>query len=172
MSPPWSPSRSSSSPKRSSHTAAASASRPRRSSSSLASPSPSTPHCSRPSPDAPPAGAGIVSGDGPVFVEADRITREELQLATRNHGMPLEALCYPITPLGLHYLLIHYAVADVDPDSWSLEVTGAVDHPLRLSLADLRGRPPSTSVATMECAGNGRALLDPRPLSQPWLLEA
>jgi DMSO/TMAO reductase YedYZ molybdopterin-dependent catalytic subunit len=25
---------------------------------------------------------------------------------------------------------------------------------------------------TMECAGNGRARLDPRPVSQPWLLEA
>jgi DMSO/TMAO reductase YedYZ molybdopterin-dependent catalytic subunit len=25
---------------------------------------------------------------------------------------------------------------------------------------------------TLECAGNGRALYDPRPLSQPWLLEA
>jgi sulfane dehydrogenase subunit SoxC len=24
----------------------------------------------------------------------------------------------------------------------------------------------------MECAGNGRALLDPRPASQPWVLEA
>ena len=24
----------------------------------------------------------------------------------------------------------------------------------------------------MECAGNGRARLDPRPISQPWLLEA
>ena len=24
----------------------------------------------------------------------------------------------------------------------------------------------------MECAGNGRALLEPRPVSQPWLLEA
>src|SRR5204862_1112722 len=24
----------------------------------------------------------------------------------------------------------------------------------------------------MECAGNGRARLDPRPVSQPWLLEA
>ena len=25
---------------------------------------------------------------------------------------------------------------------------------------------------TLECAGNGRAPLDPRPVSQPWLLEA
>ena len=25
---------------------------------------------------------------------------------------------------------------------------------------------------TMECAGNGRARLNPRPVSQPWILEA
>ncbi len=28
------------------------------------------------------------------------ISVEELQLAARNHGMPLEALAYDITPLG------------------------------------------------------------------------
>jgi len=37
-----------------------------------------------------------------------RNSLEELQLAARNHGMPLEALRYPITCAGLHYLLIHY----------------------------------------------------------------
>ena len=35
------------------------------------------------------------------------ISLEELQLAARNHGMPLEALRHEITPLGLHYLLTH-----------------------------------------------------------------
>ena len=38
----------------------------------------------------------------------------ELQLAARNHGMPLEALRYPVTPPGLHYLLIHYDIPAVD----------------------------------------------------------
>jgi DMSO/TMAO reductase YedYZ molybdopterin-dependent catalytic subunit len=108
----------------------------------------------------------------PQFIEADRFTRAELQLATRNHGMPLEALRYPITPTGLHYLLTHYDIADVDPEHWHLEVDGAVERPLRLGIDDLRTRERLTAVVTMECAGNGRALLDPRPLSQPWLLEA
>jgi hypothetical protein len=36
---------------------------------------------------------------------ADGITPEELQLAARNHGMPLEALAADVTPVGLHYLL-------------------------------------------------------------------
>ena len=40
----------------------------------------------------------------------DPIRLEELQLAARNHGMPLEALRYPVTPVGLHYLLIHYDI--------------------------------------------------------------
>jgi sulfane dehydrogenase subunit SoxC len=34
---------------------------------------------------------------------AEGISREELQLAARNHGMPLEALRYDVTPAGLHY---------------------------------------------------------------------
>jgi DMSO/TMAO reductase YedYZ molybdopterin-dependent catalytic subunit len=97
------------------------------------------------------------------------ISREELQLAARNHGMPLEALRWSITPVGLHYLLIHYDVPVVDPASWRLEVAGRVRRRLSLSLDELRALPATELVATMECAGNGRALLEPRPLSQPWL---
>jgi sulfane dehydrogenase subunit SoxC len=100
------------------------------------------------------------------------VSMEELQLATRNHGMPLEALRYPVTPVGLHYLLIHYDIPAVDPAAWSLVVDGRVRQPLDLSIATLRGMPSTTRALTMECAGNGRALLDPRPASQPWLLEA
>jgi DMSO/TMAO reductase YedYZ molybdopterin-dependent catalytic subunit len=97
----------------------------------------------------------------------------ELQLAARNHGMPLEALRYPVTPAGLHYLLIHYDIPVVDPATFALTVEGRVQRPLSLSLDDLRGRPAVELEVTMECAGNGRALLpDPRPLSQPWLAEA
>ena len=33
-------------------------------------------------------------------------------------------------------------------------------------------RPSRTVAVTMECAGNGRALLTPRPIIQLWLLEA
>src|SRR4051812_4480452 len=98
------------------------------------------------------------------------ISLEELQLAARNHGLPLEALRYPITPVGLHYLLIHYDIPVVDPEAYRLEVRGR--RALSLSLADLRARPAVELPTTMECAGNGRARLDPRPISQPWLNEA
>jgi len=97
---------------------------------------------------------------------------EELQLATRNHGAPLEALRYAVTPIGLHYLLIHFDIPDVDPDTWRLEIGGEVERPLSLSLQDIRTRPAVTQAITMECAGNGRARVQPHVVSQPWLLEA
>src|SRR5207244_11819067 len=96
----------------------------------------------------------------------------ELQLAVRNHGMPLEALRYPVTPVGLHYLLTHYDIPAVDPGTFALTVGGRVARPLTFSLDDLRARPATELEVTMECAGNGRAFLSPRPLSQPWLAEA
>jgi DMSO/TMAO reductase YedYZ molybdopterin-dependent catalytic subunit len=98
------------------------------------------------------------------------ISLEELQLAARNHGMPLEALRWPVTPVGLHYLLTHYDVPVVDPGSWRLAVHG--ERELELSLDELRTRPAAELTVTMECAGNGRARFDPRPVSQPWLNEA
>ncbi|MDP9465482.1 MAG: sulfite oxidase [Actinomycetota bacterium] len=107
-----------------------------------------------------------------MFGEAGQISLQELQLATRNHGMPLEILRYPRTPIGLHYLLIHFDVPHVDPADWRLQIGGRVSTPLQLSLDDVKGRAPMSETVTMECAGNGRALLEPRPLSQPWLQEA
>src|SRR4051795_12521307 len=100
-----------------------------------------------------------------------------MPLAARRHpvtpgrpphpAMPLEALRSPVTPVGLHYLLIHYDVPAVDPDAWRLTVGE-----LELTLDELRARPAAEHTVTMECAGNGRARLEPRPVSQPWLLEA
>src|SRR2546423_408011 len=100
------------------------------------------------------------------------ITPEELQLAVRNHSMPLEALRHTITPVGLHYLLIHFDIPMVDATQYELAVGGRVRKPLRLTLEDISSRPATTLAVTLECAGNGRARLSPRPMSQPWLGEA
>jgi DMSO/TMAO reductase YedYZ molybdopterin-dependent catalytic subunit len=110
------------------------------------------------------APAGTVAGEG--------ITAAELRLAARNHGLPLEALRHDLTPAGLHYLLIHYDIPAVDPEAFRLEITGAVKSPMALSLGAIRSRQRTDDTITFECAGNGRALLEPRPISQPWLTEA
>ena len=111
-------------------------------------------------------------GDGSGIAQTDGLYTEELQLALRNHGMPLEALRYPITPTGLHYLLIHYDIPEVNAEEWRLKITGLVGKPLELTLDEIKKRPRLTMPVAMECAGNGRALFAPRRISQPWLLEA
>src|SRR5215218_7023929 len=113
-----------------------------------------------------PAGRARVAGPG------EGIGLDELALAARNHGMPLEALRYDVTPPGLHYVLTHYDIPAVDAGSSRLEVVGAVERPLSLGVDELMRRPTVTSRVLLECAGNGRARLEPRPVSQPWLLEA
>lgn len=102
--------------------------------------------------------------------QVGRYTREELSLAARNSGMPLEALRYDVTPVGLHYLLIHF---DIPPENavGPLRVDGMVRQPATFSLEALRRLPQATVRATMECAGNGRAQMSPRYPSMPWLEE-
>jgi len=114
-------------------------------------------------------------GDNQTAELPDSITtsseyrREELELALRNREMPLEALRYEVTPTGLHYLLTHFDIPSVDTASWRLAVDGAVDRPLTLTLDELRALPEQSIAVTLECAGNGRGLLHPRPIGQPWL---
>ena len=110
--------------------------------------------------------------EAPPGTTNGEVSLDELRLAARNHGLPLEALRHDLTPAGLHYLLIHFDIPVVDAASWRLEIGGAVARPLSLTLDDLRARPAESRVVTLECAGNGRARLEPRPISQPWLTEA
>jgi DMSO/TMAO reductase YedYZ molybdopterin-dependent catalytic subunit len=98
---------------------------------------------------------------------ATGISQDELQLAARNHALPLEALREPITPIGLHYLLIHFDIPRVDIATWRLRVGD-----LELTLDELKQRETRTVAVTLECAGNGRTLMSPRWQSQPWIQEA
>ncbi|THA77261.1 sulfite oxidase [Streptomyces sp. A0592] len=118
------------------------------------------------------ASARDVSAPARIAPAGEGIGQEELALAARNHGLPLEALRYEVTPPGLHYVLVHYDIPAADADGWRLTVGGRVGTPLSLDLDALRALPAVTRRVTMECAGNGRALLSPRPVSQPWLVEA
>jgi DMSO/TMAO reductase YedYZ molybdopterin-dependent catalytic subunit len=108
-----------------------------------------------------------------VLIQADPpLSLQELELAFRNRGMPLEGMRYDVTPTGMHYLLIHWDIPETDAASWRVSIGGAVSTPLSLTMDEIRARPAITMPVTMECAGNGRATLTPRPLGQPWLHEA
>src|SRR3954452_10462372 len=107
-----------------------------------------------------------------AFADGPEFTRDEVRLALRNPGMPLEALRHPVTPIGMHYVLVHFDVPALDAAAHELVVDGSVRTPVRLSMDDLRARPAVTTPVVMECAGSGRAHLTPRPVSAPWHDEA
>lgn len=102
----------------------------------------------------------------------DTFCFQEVQLAFRNRGMPAEGLRLPITPTGMHYLLNHWDIPVVESSTWQLPVTGHVENPVKLDLTTLKKLPVVKMPVTMECAGNGRAFMKPRPINQPWTHDA
>lgn len=100
---------------------------------------------------------------------AGDFAREEVGLANRNSGMPLEALRHDVTPAGMHFLLIHFDVPFVaSAEEWRVELGGCVRNALSLSVAEIQKFPARTLRVTLECAGNGRANFVPRWQTQPW----
>lgn len=108
---------------------------------------------------------GKTTEDG-IFSEA------EVRLANRNSGILLEALALDVTPTGLHYLLNHFDVPLLDAADHGLSFEGAFESPFSLTMQEVMSLPQVTRPVTLECAGNGRAGVSPRPHSMPWAYEA
>jgi DMSO/TMAO reductase YedYZ molybdopterin-dependent catalytic subunit len=91
-------------------------------------------------------------------MQGARIVR---QAAPENLESDFGALSDFITPTEQHYVRNHFAMPQVDLAAWTLQVRGAVGQPLTLTLEQLRAMPKVSRVVTLECAGNGRAFLNP-----------
>lgn len=89
-----------------------------------------------------------------------------------NAEAPLAALSGSITPVEDFYVRNNFIPPDLDAESWRLRVHGLVRSPLTLDLADLRQLPRVSRRVTLECAGNGRRLMDPTPGGTAWELGA
>src|ERR1700709_170631 len=70
----------------------------------------------------------------------------------------------PITPNNAFFVRYHLADVplDIDPDKFTLEIKGKVDHPLKLSLKDIRKLRSVDLVAVNQCSGNSRGFSTPR----------
>jgi sulfite dehydrogenase (cytochrome) subunit A len=70
----------------------------------------------------------------------------------------------PITPNNAFFVRYHLADVplNIDPDTFTLEVKGKVDRPLKLSLKDIRKLKATEIVAVNQCSGNSRGFLEPR----------
>ena len=64
----------------------------------------------------------------------------------------------PITPRDQFFTTQHYGHPDVDPAAFRLTISGLVDRPVSLSLAELREMPSTDLVFGFECSGNRRPL--------------
>lgn len=89
-----------------------------------------------------------------------------------NEEAPLRALAGPVTPTEHFYQRTNFLVPRIDAAAWMLRIDGDVRFPLTLTLDDIKALPSRTVTVTMECAGNGRALLTPLPPGHPWALGA
>ena len=85
--------------------------------------------------------------------------------APYNAEAPPEALAGEITPTELHYVRSNFPLPDHDG---TLEIGGAVENPITLTLDDLRAMPAHERAVTLECAGNGRLEMRPLPTGEPW----
>ncbi len=86
-----------------------------------------------------------------------------------NAETPLEGLRDDLTPTALHYVRSNF---DLPDHPGTLTISGAVEQPITLSVADLQMIGSETLSATLECAGNGRVGLMPLPTGEPWTGQA
>jgi DMSO/TMAO reductase YedYZ molybdopterin-dependent catalytic subunit len=111
--------------------------------------------------DQPPAAprSAVVAPDPRLVM----VSREPLNAET-----PLPEQLGVITPTPLFYVRGHFPIPTVSADDWRLTLDGEVARPLQLTYAELRALPSKTLLATLECAGNGRAGLEPQADGEPW----
>lgn len=108
--------------------------------------------------------AGAISpGAGASAWAPETVTDEPYNAQT-----PPAALAEPVTPAGALFVRDHFGIPRTPPRAWRLRLEGAVAAPFSLGLDELLGLPRRELDVVVECAGNGRSLMTPRPPGLPW----
>ena len=124
------------------------------------------------------AGAAAIAIAGrvpcPDFAEAQGLAPGKKKLIIRSLRFydletPVNLFDTFITPVDLFFVRNHMSEpTEFDADTYRLRVMGEVEHPLELSLRELKKMQASTVINTLECAGNGRAFHDPKVPGVQW----
>ena len=85
-----------------------------------------------------------------------------------NAETPLAEQIGLITPMPLFYVRNNFALPGISAPAWRLSVGGEVERAYQLTYDELRCLPSRSLLATLECAGNGRAGLQPPAAGEPW----
>jgi DMSO/TMAO reductase YedYZ molybdopterin-dependent catalytic subunit len=85
-----------------------------------------------------------------------------------NAETPLEELAHARTPTASFFVRNNHPEPELPAGTHRIAVEGAVKTPFTLSPAELTRGPLRELTVTLECAGNGRALMAPLPEGEPW----
>src|ERR671922_153206 len=123
------------------------------------------------------AGAAAIAIAGrvpcPDFAEAQGLAPGKKKLIIRSLRFydletPVNLFDTFITPVDLFFVRNHMSEpTEFDADTYRLRVMGEVEHPLELSLRELKKMQASTVINTLECAGDADERLNPG--EAPWL---
>jgi sulfite dehydrogenase (cytochrome) subunit A len=112
------------------------------------------------------------SGNGPEMVKYPE-KKEMILLTDRPPQLetPLKVFREDITPNDYFFVRWHLSqiLTKIDIDTFRLNVAGAVDKPLSLSMNDLKTKFPQDSVIALAiCAGNSRSTFNPKVPGSQW----
>jgi anti-anti-sigma factor len=127
-----------------------------------------------------PTAAMPAVGDTPIAIEPEQAYQQAFEagmVVHRAHPLNCETsipalIGGAVMPNQRFYVRNHFQIPKLDTTSWRLNVVGLVERPLSLSLRDLVKMPTQTEFVTLECAGNGRSLLNPCVNGEQWNLGA
>ena len=116
-------------------------------------------------------GAGAWQATG-TLLSAQAVTKDHRLIVHSDRPIdyetPPELLDPYLTPVESFFVRSHMTTPTIDAAAWRLAIDGDVTGPAEISLDDLRRLPAVSVVATLECAGNGRAFFDPPVAGIQW----
>ncbi|MEJ8641628.1 molybdopterin-dependent oxidoreductase [Streptomyces sp. MS1.HAVA.3] len=89
-----------------------------------------------------------------------------------NAQTPSAALAEPLTPVGAFFVRDHFGIPPTTPGRWRLRIGGAAAAPFDIGHDELLAMEHRELDVVVECAGNGRSLMTPRPPGLPWSQQA
>lgn len=104
--------------------------------------------------------AGLALMSLPEFAFPDQASDETLVPflnvpRSAPNSLDWETLDEWLTPQDQVFGVQHYGIPEFDASKFELEITGLVERPRKLKLADLQGLPKEEQFMTLECSGNG-----------------
>jgi DMSO/TMAO reductase YedYZ molybdopterin-dependent catalytic subunit len=94
--------------------------------------------------------------------------RKIVTATPENSETPLDDVRSWVTPNRLFFVRNHFDMPEIRVEDWRLRVAGCVERAIEWTWDELTAMPERTVFATMECAGNGRSFLTPKPHGVPW----